>query len=209
MLLLRTVASRYLIAFAICCSLLSVGAVWWMDILAAVHRTPLAIQPAASSSSTSQLAAELSKLPRRRINVAVASDFGFHYDVYLTLVGTMQRAMNGAGSFSVYAPLPLGFDFQTVVDKFGLYHGPPIQSFDALLSDLETSSVDLILIGTCEVECVRSIFPSLLLLRTLHNNTAYAIETKPYCRHGTPVTPRINLSSSVSFITLKTMHGRK
>jgi hypothetical protein len=88
-------------------------------------------------------------------NIAVVSEFIFHFDVYLALVWSLARVMNGSGSVQVYAHLPFYFDFQTIVDGLRLYHGTVKHPAD-LNHDIENTAIDMVVIGTCEVECVHS-----------------------------------------------------
>ncbi|KAG5219809.1 Translation initiation factor component [Salix suchowensis] len=61
----------------------------------------------------------------RRKNVAIASTFGFHHDVFLALAWTMKRVLGPTdGAVQVYARTPYAFGFQEIVDELGLYKGP-------------------------------------------------------------------------------------
>lgn len=100
----------------------------------------------------------LASLPQKKHRIAVASTFGFHHDVYMAVVWTLQRVLT-QGSIQVYAPFPFAFDFQTVVELLDLYNGT-VRKPDDLISDLSTNDVDLLILGTCEVECVILVFSS-------------------------------------------------
>jgi hypothetical protein len=95
-------------------------------------------------------------------NIAVASVFGFHFDVYLALVWTMQRVMKGQGNVQVYAETPFAYEFQNITDELALYQGSfkdPAQ----LISDLHRDiTIDMVVFGTCSVECVHSFLYSVL-----------------------------------------------
>jgi hypothetical protein len=99
-------------------------------------------------------------VPQKRHRVAVASTFGFHFDVYMSLVWTLERVMGrspSGGAVEVYAPSEFGFEFQTIVDTLGLYHGELRHSdelIDAINSNMGDGGIDLVVLGTCEVECV-------------------------------------------------------
>jgi hypothetical protein len=92
---------------------------------------------------------------RAHQNIAVASEFPFHFDVYFALVWSLERVMKGYGSVQIYADLPSFFDFQTIVDILRLYHGSVKNSAD-LIYDIENTAIDMVVIGTCEIECVHS-----------------------------------------------------
>jgi hypothetical protein len=109
---------------------------------------------APSSYDTSQLLNH----PQRRKNIAMVSRFGFHFDVYLALVSSLEQAMDDRGSIQVYAPSPFEYNFQTMVDQLGLYHGT-VKDPDNFLGDLAASdSIDMVIMGTCEIEYVLSFF---------------------------------------------------
>jgi hypothetical protein len=98
--------------------------------------------------------------PQKRHRVAVASTFGFHHDVYMSLVWTLQRVMGRSptgGTVEVYAPFPFGFEFQTIVETLQLYEGQvksPELLIEAINSNMGDGGIDLVVLGTCEVECV-------------------------------------------------------
>jgi len=90
----------------------------------------------------------------------VASAFGAHFDVSMTVAWTLQRIMvQEPVNLQVYAPTPFLFNFQEVVDRYGLYKGE-IKDPNDLLGDIKSSGqdggIDLMILGTCEIECVLS-----------------------------------------------------
>ncbi|KAF9493156.1 hypothetical protein BDN71DRAFT_1419911 [Pleurotus eryngii] len=92
----------------------------------------------------------------RRKNVAIASTFGFHHDVFLALAWTMKRVLGPTdGAVQVYARTPYAFGFQEIVDELGLYKGP-VKTPEELVQDItrnnDEGSIDLIVLGTCEVD---------------------------------------------------------
>jgi hypothetical protein len=87
-------------------------------------------------------------------NIAVASNFGYHFDVYLPLVWSIQRALKGRGHVQVYASTPFGFNFQNVSQELGLYHGHVREPKD-LINDIRSSpegGIDMVVLGTCEID---------------------------------------------------------
>lgn len=91
----------------------------------------------------------------KRKHVAIASVFGFHFDVYMALAWTMERVLAKVpdSELQVFAH-PFYYGFQSVVDSLGLHHGPrnDIEDFIPYLRNNPT--LDLIVLGTCEVEYV-------------------------------------------------------
>ena len=103
---------------------------------------------------------KLQSIPLMRKNVVVASAFGAHFDVYMAVAWTLQRIMRkDEGNLQVYAATPFLFNFQEVVDRYGLYEGE-VKDPNNLLSDIKNdggdSGIDLLILGTCEVEYVLS-----------------------------------------------------
>jgi hypothetical protein len=97
----------------------------------------------------------LRALPQKRRNIAVASVFGFHHDVYLALVWTMQRVMMDNGKVQVYARPPYAFGFDDIVDQFGLYHGAtkhPDDLISDIANDTTEGGIDMVVFGTCEID---------------------------------------------------------
>ncbi|PPQ68814.1 hypothetical protein CVT24_007699 [Panaeolus cyanescens] len=109
---------------------------------------------------------EIRAIPQKRQRVAVASTFGFHYDVYLALAWTMKRVMSrlpnqalhdlgGNGTVAVYAPADFHFGFGKIVDALGLYTGEvkdPDTLFDEVDEIKDGHKIDLIVLGTCEID---------------------------------------------------------
>ena len=57
-------------------------------------------------------------------HVAVASAFGFHFDVYMSFVWYLAHAMNSSssgGKIEVCAGTPFRYDFQTIIEDIKLY----------------------------------------------------------------------------------------
>ncbi|KAG6919187.1 hypothetical protein DXG01_008485 [Tephrocybe rancida] len=94
---------------------------------------------------------------QKRQRVAVASSFGFHHDVYMTVAWSLARAMNrsSTGTVEVYADVPFNYNFQKVVDELGLYrheYRHPDELLPALRNDVDQNSIDLVILGTCEID---------------------------------------------------------
>ncbi|KAL0955048.1 hypothetical protein HGRIS_003966 [Hohenbuehelia grisea] len=114
------------------------------------HRLCNVLMP--DSSKVQDIQAESVKHSR----VAIASTFGFHHDVYLALAWTMERVMKEIGGrLQVYAPTPLNYAFQNIVDDLRLYSGE-IKHQDDLLKDVTRNNgdggIDMIVLGTCEFD---------------------------------------------------------
>ncbi len=65
--------------------------------------------------------------------------------------------MKGQGQIDVYAKTPLHFEFGKVVQQLGLYHGVirnPQQLFLDLADRGLDDAIDMVILGTCELECV-------------------------------------------------------
>jgi hypothetical protein len=96
--------------------------------------------------------------PRKRHHIAVASTFAFHHDVYMSLVWTLEKLIGpNEGTVQTYAPLPFDYEFQKIVDTLGLYQGE-VKTPETLVADLnsnlESGGIDMVVLGTCEFECV-------------------------------------------------------
>lgn len=89
--------------------------------------------------------------PTMRKNVAVASLFGAHFDVYMAVVWTLGRVMK-EGSLQVYSSGPFRFDFQSIVESCGLFDRDLKDQRDFLKDMREDLSIDLVILGTCEIE---------------------------------------------------------
>lgn len=92
--------------------------------------------------------------PFRFKHVAVASGFGFHFDVYMALVWTLTRVLRDhhvSGDVQVFAPQPFGFGFNDVVDSLALYDGT-VRPPEELVDEVKQGQIDIVVLGTCEVE---------------------------------------------------------
>jgi len=103
---------------------------------------------------------ELAQLSHpKHSNIAIASGFGFHFDVYMTVAWTIQR-MKEPVTLAVYTELPFQHDFQRIIDDYGIYTGPykpPSELLQDVTSTTGDGAIDMIILGTCEIECV--LFP--------------------------------------------------
>ena len=102
--------------------------------------------------------------PVRRRNVAIATAFGFHFDVYMAFAKTLGDVMDAlesdggarAGTVNIFAPdFQLGF--QDVTDELGLWkhrgvREAPEKLIEYLDADPGDGGIDLVVFGTCEVE---------------------------------------------------------
>ncbi|KAF8206217.1 hypothetical protein K438DRAFT_1816815, partial [Mycena galopus ATCC 62051] len=80
-------------------------------------------------------------LPQKRHRVAVASTFGFHFDVYMSLVWTLERVMgrnSTGGVVEVYAPDEFGFGFQTITFD---------ELIEAINGNMGDGGIDLVVLG--------------------------------------------------------------
>lgn len=113
--------------------------------------------PESPTSAAPWNAAKTYKRPALKGKIAVASMFGYHFDVYLSLVWTLERLVKQGTSIQVYTPEPYHFNFEEIVDGFGLYDGS-IKDVKTLVHDLSHGEGDdairLLILGTCEVEYV-------------------------------------------------------
>ncbi|EIN05497.1 hypothetical protein PUNSTDRAFT_46854 [Punctularia strigosozonata HHB-11173 SS5] len=107
---------------------------------------------------------DLALVPQRRKRVAVASVFGAHFDVYMALVGTLEKVMAAdqhlafeggvdTPSVQVYAP-PFLYGFEEVADRLELYKGVILHP-DQLIEDVHKGDIDLVILGTCEIDMPR------------------------------------------------------
>lgn len=112
--------------------------------------------PQISITTQTSQSLNLQSIPERRKNVVIASSFGYHFDVYLAVAWTLKRVMRES-SLRLYTPWPYYFDFQKIVDGYGLYNGE-YDSHENLMRDVRANGgdggIDLIIFGTCEIECV-------------------------------------------------------
>lgn len=99
--------------------------------------------------------------PRRRGNVAVASNFGPHFDVYMAFTKSLGDVMDGYHDghdyiIHVFAQ-DFGFGFQDIVDELHLWKHRGVRGhfeelFDHLNANTGDGGIDLVVLGTCEVE---------------------------------------------------------
>ena len=97
----------------------------------------------------------------RRRNVAVASSFPFHFDVYMAAAKTIGDVLDSnpeeaPGIIHIYAPDFL-FGFQDIVNELNLWkhrgtRGEPTELASLLNSNTGAGAIDLIVFGTCETE---------------------------------------------------------
>ena len=121
-------------------------------------------------------------------NVVVASTFVAHFDVYMAVAWTLQRIMpKESGNLQVYASTPFLFNFQEVVNRYGLYKGG-VKAPNDLLGDIKSygdnGGIDLVILGTCEFEYVLSSSHSAYIVpMSLFFVLQYAILERgaPYC----------------------------
>ncbi|KAH6914690.1 hypothetical protein BKA70DRAFT_1368586 [Coprinopsis sp. MPI-PUGE-AT-0042] len=69
----------------------------------------------------------------------------------MAVVWTLGRVMK-EGRVQVYSNGPFRFDFQTVVESIGLFEGTLKDQRDFLPELREDESIDLVILGTCEIE---------------------------------------------------------
>ncbi|KAJ7707475.1 hypothetical protein B0H17DRAFT_918123 [Mycena rosella] len=77
----------------------------------------------------------------------------------------MARSLTG-GTVEVYAPFPFGFEFQTIVETLQLYRGEvksPDALIDAINSNMGDGGIDLVVLGTCEIDLRWGAWPEELL----------------------------------------------
>ncbi|KAG6819487.1 hypothetical protein H0H93_011344 [Arthromyces matolae] len=74
----------------------------------------------------------------------------------MSVAWSLTQAMNttSSGSVEVYAQVPFAFDFQQIVDDLGLYHNGyrPTSDLIPALRDGGENSIDLVILGTCEID---------------------------------------------------------
>jgi hypothetical protein len=137
------------------------------------HESETSSKEDANSKQPSSNTSVTSPPPFRHRNVAVASDFGGHFDVYLAFVKTLHDVLSEDDdtypdwTLQVFAGTPFGHGFQDVVDKLKLYeqkarHPDELDNamkYDGTPADVgggiaEEVVIDLLVFGTCEMECV-------------------------------------------------------
>ncbi len=97
--------------------------------------------------------------PIRRRNVAISSVFGFHFDVYMALAWTLDRLRdrNPVFRLRVFADtFPDGFE--VIIKKTEMYQGERYTASELLprMREQDGDVIDLLILGTCEVESVSS-----------------------------------------------------
>ncbi|KDR85773.1 hypothetical protein GALMADRAFT_386327 [Galerina marginata CBS 339.88] len=144
-----TKASRYRVIGFIVLGFIILGSLWrYQGVFDSSRRVLLGEHVLASDP--------LESVPLTHKNIAVASTFGFHFDVYMTVAWTLQRVMKGEGNVHVYGPQPFYYDFGRIVDEYGLFNGT-VKDDKELMSDILVDgdgAIDLLVLGTCEIECV-------------------------------------------------------
>lgn len=70
--------------------------------------------------------------------------------------------MKGHGIVQVYSQLPFAHGFQKVLNEVGLYHGS-VKEFADVVHDVENTDIDMVVIGTCELEYVDSFISNLII----------------------------------------------
>ena len=92
-------------------------------------------------------------------HVAIASLHQFHFDVYLAAAKTFQDLVGDRDRVQIFADAPLRFGFEDIVDKAGLYAGDILPTDDLIPSiqradwrGVNGSMIDIIVLGTCEIE---------------------------------------------------------
>ena len=80
----------------------------------------------------------------------------------VALAWTIERVMNSNGTLGFYAPWPPQFGLKDLVKDFGLFHGVVKQDKELVRDVLDNpgdGGIDMIIFGTCEIECVVSLLP--------------------------------------------------
>ena len=90
-----------------------------------------------------------------RQHIVVASSFPHHFDVFLAVVWSLERVLSSLpqSRVRVFAE-PFDYGFQDIVVNLGLYSGQRQGSADFLpfLRSDNGRSVNLVVLGTCEIE---------------------------------------------------------
>jgi hypothetical protein len=95
--------------------------------------------------------------PVKRKNIAISSVFGFHFDVYMALAWTLDsvRAKTTGIRLRVFADT-FQHGFEDVARELGIYRSERYAA-DQLLPALRSAdgdAIDLLILGTCEIEYV-------------------------------------------------------
>lgn len=96
-------------------------------------------------------------------HIAIASYVGWHFEIYMGIVGTLERTFLNSENHTVqvYIPEHFRYGFDKLVDELGLYHGQ-LSDKDSFLRDIDstnlypedqgTSMIDLVILPSCEWE---------------------------------------------------------
>jgi hypothetical protein len=96
-------------------------------------------------------------------HLAVASVVGWHFEIYMSIVGVLEKELcpHPNGSVNVYTPETFGYGFDNIINELGLYHGH-FSNIPTFFDDMESTSlfpedegspmIDMIFLGTCESE---------------------------------------------------------
>lgn len=96
-------------------------------------------------------------------NIAIATCFVLHFDVWLPVAWTLQRVMQGIENSKVqaYAQTPFAHDFGAISDQLGLYQGS-VKDYQAIIADLRANEgdggIDMVILATAVFECVSSVW---------------------------------------------------
>jgi hypothetical protein len=71
------------------------------------------------------------------------------------------------GNFTTYVPSPLAYGFDDVVKELGLFHGTT-KHHEELINDVRDGEIDLVILGTCEIEFVVLFSPQISCLLKFH-----------------------------------------
>lgn len=86
-------------------------------------------------------------------NIAIATSFVLHFDVWLPLAWTLERVTQGVegSSIQAYAQTPFAHGFAQISDELGLYHGT-VKDYQAIIADLQANEgdggIDMIILPT-------------------------------------------------------------
>lgn len=120
-----------------------------------IDRPPIGTQPSHSGNVT-----DSPPPSRRRKNVAVASTFGAHFDVYMAFVKTLGDVMDEEdvdGQVIHLFAQDFNLGFQEVADELHLWkhrgiHADQDHMIEYLNANTGDGGVDLLVFGTCEFE---------------------------------------------------------
>ncbi|KIY73403.1 hypothetical protein CYLTODRAFT_342440 [Cylindrobasidium torrendii FP15055 ss-10] len=87
-------------------------------------------------------------------NIAVASTFVYHYDVYLALAWTLQSILPATSTLRVFRPggaEPFSRGFQEIAERLELYRGTYYDA-EQLVDEVSLGEIDTIIFGTCEFD---------------------------------------------------------